>query len=198
MTDPDRHTDRYTASYTCLVHMPRLLRFDAAASLFYDPTQQRYVGTMRAFRPCDQCGLCPIWWQPQGGCQNHLSSQCTMAECNQTVRAIAISSSNSSEFQTTAWSPNLQVNYDRVNGPSSQMYSQATFPFYSIYLGIVMVFDAVDPPDVYGKGKVHCELSYSHDTQTWYRIEPGQDFNPLGSIENKDFDSHIVSRPLTQ
>ena len=85
----------------------------------------------------------------------------------------------------------MQVNSDRVNGPSSQMYSQATFPFCSIYLGIVKVFDAVDPPDVYGKGKVHCELSYSHDTQTWYRIEPGQDFNPLGSIENKDFDSHI-------
>ena len=33
-----------------------------------------------------------------------------------------------------------------------------TWPFYNVYLGIVMVYDAVDPPNTYGKGKVHCEL----------------------------------------
>ena len=44
------------------------------------------------------------------------------------------------------------------------MYAHSSVrPFYNVYLGIVMIFDAVDPPDVYGKGKVHCELQYSTD-----------------------------------
>jgi hypothetical protein len=61
----------------------------------------------------------------------------------------------------------------------------------SIYLGITMVFSAMDPPDVYGKGFVHCELAWSHDGKNYTRIQPGHDFIPRGSIENKDFDSHI-------
>ena len=62
---------------------------------------------------------------------------------------------------------------------------------YNVYLGIVMVFSAVDPPDVYGKGKVHCELAWSRDGKQYTRVNPGFDFIPHGSIAGKAFDSHI-------
>jgi len=72
-----------------------------------------------------------------------------------------------------------------------------TWPFYNIYLGIVMVFDAVDPPNVYNKGKVHCELAMTADpnmTSGWHRVAPGNDFIPLGAVRwlgKGAFDSHI-------
>ena len=40
---------------------------------------------------------------------------------------------------------------------------QVSWPFYNIYLGITMVFSAADPPNVYGRGKVHCQLVWSPD-----------------------------------
>ena len=54
-----------------------------------------------------------------------------------------------------------------------------------------MVFSAIDPPNVYGKGFVHCELSWSADGKNYTRISPNTDFIPRGSIESKAFDSHI-------
>jgi hypothetical protein len=54
-----------------------------------------------------------------------------------------------------------------------------------------MVFSAMDPPDTYGKGFVHCELSWSADGKNYTRVLPGHDFIPRGSIESKAFDSHI-------
>ena len=80
-------------------------RFDAQASMFYDPRLDEYVGTMRAFRPCSSCGLCPIWWQPSTtgpatGCLAHLNSKtCTATQCNRTVRAIGLSTSSSGDFR---------------------------------------------------------------------------------------------------
>ena len=70
------------------------LRFDAQASLYFDSRTERYTGTMRAFRPCDTCGGCPIWWQPHGGCQADVArhkDSCDAAQCNRTVRAIGAS-----------------------------------------------------------------------------------------------------------
>jgi hypothetical protein len=166
------------------------LRFDAEASLYFDPRTNCYVGTMRAFRPCKTCGRCPIWWQPHGGCQSHLTSTCTASECNRTVRAIGTSTSSNSSFHTTTWGANTEVHADH-NDPTRQFYSQVSWPFYNIYLGIVMVFSAVDPPDVYGKGKVHCELAWSRDGKQYTRVNPGFDFIPHGSIAGKAFDSHI-------
>ena len=125
-------------------------RFDAQASMFYDPRKDEYVGTMRAFRPCTSCGLCPIWWQPSktgpaSGCLAHLGKACSAEQCNRTVRAIGMSRSSSGDFQAASWTGNQEVQADHTN-PYHQFYSQITFPFYDIYLGIVMVFDAGDLP----------------------------------------------------
>ena len=168
-------------------------RFDAAANMFYDLRQRQYVGTMRAFRPCDTCGTCPIWWNAPGtyGCQAKLSNTCTAAQCNRTVRAIGASRTRAgAAFQSASWGPNEEVNADH-DDPTSQFYSQVSFPFYNGYMGIVMIFAAGDAPNVYGKGKVHCELAWSADGTRYERIAPGTDFVPLGSIEARDFDSHI-------
>ena len=142
------------------------LRFDATASLYYDPRLERYVGSDRAFRPCPACGECPIWWQPQGGCQADLGPTCTAAQCNQTVRAIGASLSSSSDFASAAWGANKEVHADHAN-PTQQLYSQVSWPFYNVYLGIVSVFHAGDPHDTWGKGKVHCELAWSRDGATY-------------------------------
>ena len=137
-------------------------RFDAQASLFFDPTRQDYVGTMRAFRPCSTCGLCPIWWQPSmtgpaTGCLAHIGKDCTAEQCNRTVRAIGTATSNSADFMTASWGPNVEVQADHTN-PAHQFYSQITFPFYDIYLGILMVFDAGDLPNI-------CKCSSSSSLQ---------------------------------
>lgn len=168
---------------------PNTYRFDAQASMFYDPSIERYVGTNRAFRPCKDCGKCPIWWQPHGGCQGHKGPDCTPEQCNRTVRAIGTVTTDGPDFSTAIWGPNVEVL--KNPSPTTQLYSQVTFPFYNVYLGIVMAFDAVDPPNVYGKGKVRCELAWSADGKTFQRMHPGQSFIPPGSIENRDFDSHI-------
>jgi hypothetical protein len=176
-------------------------RFDAAANLYYDLKQGRYVGTNRAFRPCDSCGTCPIWWNAPGeyGCQGTLSSTCTAQQCNRTVRAIGTSSSSAGdEFQRASWGPNTEVHADH-DDPTHQYYSQVSFPYYNGFLGILSIFSAGDPPNVFGKGKVHCELAWSADGDKYERIAPGTDFVPLGSINARDFDSHgksaLPSRP---
>ena len=60
-----------------------------------------------------------------------------------------------------------------------------------------MIFSAVDPPNTYGKGKIHCELVYTTDpdmASNWTRVSPGSDFIPLGvahGVGKGDWDSHI-------
>lgn len=170
--------------------VPDTFRFDAQASLYFDVNTDQYVGTMRAFRPCATCGQCPIWWDPTNGCQSHVGPGCTPEQCNQTVRAIATSSSSSSNFQTTAWGPSEEVQAIH-DDPTIQFYSQVSWPFYNIHLGIVMTFSAVDPHDVYGLGKVHCELAWSTDGTQYERLQPGADFIPLGDVAHREWDSHI-------
>jgi hypothetical protein len=168
-------------------------RFDGLTSLFFDPRRDAYVGTMRAFRPCTECGQCPIWWSPYGGCQSHQGASCTAMQCNKTVRAIGTSTSAAGvPFAKTGWGLNVEVH--SWADPAQQLYSQVSFPYYNGYLGIVMVFSAVDPPNTFGKGKVHCELAWSADGVQYDRIAPGVDFIPLGRYEEgtlNDFDSHI-------
>ena len=176
-------------------------RFDAQASLYFDHRRQQYVGTMRAFRPCSSCGSCPIWWQPHGGCQADLGSTCTATQCNHTVRAIGASLSTSANFSSTEWGPNQEIMADHTN-PEHQFYSQVSWPFYNVYLAIVMVFDAVDPPNVFGKGKVHCELAWSTNGSYFERIAPGVDFIPHGKATapgdpDNAFDSHICFASAT-
>lgn len=103
-------------------------RFDAQASMFFDDRRQKYVGTDRAFRPCDHCGLCPIWWQPHGGCQAHRGAHCTEAECNLTVRAIGSVTTTTGNWDTAEWGENVQILSTVQNvphpDPSQQLYSQ--------------------------------------------------------------------------
>ena len=85
----------------------------------------------RAFRPCDTCGGCPIWWQPHGGCQADVErhkDSCDAAQCNRTVRAIGASFSSTGDFKTTDWGPN-EVVQRNPEGPERQFYSQISFPF---------------------------------------------------------------------
>jgi len=175
------------------------LRFDAMANFFFDQNKQRYVGTDRAFRPCTICGACPIWWQPHGGCEGHISKTCTPQQCNATVRAIGGTITNSDDFQTTTWGPNTEIQANHTF-PLQQLYSQVTWPFYNIYLGVVMVFDAVDTPNQFGQGKVHCELAWTADpfAREFVRFWPGHDYIPLGHLPadlapgpTNSFDSHI-------
>ena len=90
-----------------------------------------------------------------------------------------------------------------------QLYSQVTWPWRGIYLGIVMVFDAVPSGKPgYDGSKVHCRLSYARQPEgpwTWVSKDglTGGDIIPLGKNSNapgdpgyepglpNDFDSHI-------
>ena len=45
-------------------------------------------------------------------------------------------------------------------------YSQITWPFYDVYLGIVMVFDALSGSVGPLAGHVHCRLAWSRDGLT--------------------------------
>ena len=71
-----------------------------------------------------------------------------------------------------------------------QLYSQITFTWRNVYLGIVMVYDAVSKD-----GRVHCRLAWSTDaTAGWRWVDGsgdvgGADFIQLG--EQGDFDSHV-------
>jgi len=78
-----------------------------------------------------------------------------------------------------------------------QLYSQSTWEWHNVFLGIVMVFDATS-----AEGRVHCRLSWSSSsdvlsTDGWQWVDEGgldgKDFIPLGS-ESKThnaFDSHV-------
>jgi hypothetical protein len=79
-----------------------------------------------------------------------------------------------------------------------QLYSQVTFSYYDIYLGLVMVFDTKQP-DEYGKGTVHCRLSWSNDSHHWAWVDEGgltgKPIIPLGAMSTDSkknaFDSHV-------
>ena len=76
-----------------------------------------------------------------------------------------------------------------------QLYSQITFPFGNIYLGIVMIFDAQTGSKGPKAGHVHCRLSWAPETTgPWEWVDkkvplPGTEFIPAGAIGS--FDSHI-------
>ena len=71
-------------------------------------------------------------------------------------------------------------------GDYNQTYSQITFKYYNIYLGLVMIFYSNDT-----NGRVFCELSFSTDLNSWYRVNNGQQLIPLAPLESKAFDSHV-------
>lgn len=90
------------------------------------------------------------------------------------------------------WS-NPQIVEKGVN--AHQLYSQITWRFYDIMLGIVMVFDATNGNTGPAAGHVHCMLSFSTDNaSTWDWVDPkGLDglteFIPAGKLGS--FESHV-------
>ena len=127
---------------------PDKWRFDAQAAMFFDERRQQYVGTNRAFRPCQQgqmpggqnesCGMCPMWWNgPFGGCNRGSPPGCSPIQCNHTVRAIGTVTSSGADWATTEWGPNVEVlapvpglsgcrvpETTKCDNPESQYYSQ--------------------------------------------------------------------------
>jgi hypothetical protein len=65
---------------------------------------------------------------------------------------------------------------------AQQLYSQVTFPYYNVWLGLVAVFDTQDASTV---GTVHTRLSWSADTRKWSWLDSGgltgRPFIPLGT-----------------
>jgi hypothetical protein len=74
-----------------------------------------------------------------------------------------------------------------------QLYSQITWPFYDIYLGIVMIFDATDGTKGAHAGHVHCRLAWSADPlANWSWVDPGG-LGPKGAVPGREF---IPAGPL--
>jgi len=103
------------------------------------------------------------------------------------MRAIAFA-------RTPSWPPTgeEQVTQVEVGDGEHQLYSQVTFRFYDIWLGMVMVFDTADASKI---GTVHTRLSWSPDgLANWSWVDPGgllgKSFIPLGP--EGTFASHII------
>jgi hypothetical protein len=97
-------------------------------------------------------------------------------------------------FRTPTWPPtgDEQITQVEVGTAAHQLYSQITFRFYDIWLGLVMVFDAEHASTV---GTVHTKLSWSADGQKgWAWVDKGgllgKPFIPLGPAGS--FSSHII------
>ena len=107
-------------------------------------------------------------------------------------RAVAIAESRPNEFgfDTSTAPPAVEQ-----GTADEQPYSQITFPYYGIYLGLTSVFDAEFASTV---GRVHVRLSWSPDAETWHWVDAGgltgRDFIPLGDsgAGSNPFDSHII------
>ena len=83
------------------------------------------------------------------------------------TRAIGLLHTPSWPSETEAKETLVQV---EVGNSHHQLYSQITFRFYDIWLGLVMVFDADDAAKI---GTVHCRLSWSpngRNSWSWVRI----------------------------
>eukprot|EP01043_Picozoa_sp_COSAG02_P033299 COSAG02_NODE_2265_length_9290_cov_136.371628_7_plen_286_part_00 len=109
-------------------------------------------------------------------------------------RAIGLLRASSWPSGTEATETLTQV---EVGNMHHQLYSQITFRFYDIWLGLVMVFDADDAAKI---GTVHCRLSWSpngRDGWSWVDSAGSADlgltgrvFLPLGPPGS--YDSHIT------
>ena len=110
-------------------------------------------------------------------------------------RSIAIGASLDGAF---AWNTTDAPPSVLQGTADEQPYSQITFPYYGVYLGLVSVFDAE-----FGQteGRVHLRLSWSPDAETWQWVDEGgltgTDLIALGGGGTaggggNPFDSHII------
>ena len=101
----------------------------------------------------------------------------TRAYTSASGRDIALATSGGTAFGN--WSKTADL--VESGSEAHQLYSQITFPFYNIYLGLVMVFDTADPTTV---GTVECRLSWSPDGEKW-----GWVYEALGDDDGDDDDA---------
>ena len=102
--------------------------------------------------------------------------------------------------------PGQGIRFDTTRAPrltlegtlQAQLYSQLTFKWLDVYLGLVMVYDAASADQ-----KVHCRLAWSKSATDWWQwvegpagLTTGRDFIALGGAG--EFDSHIcfASKPV--
>eukprot|EP01084_Bolivina_argentea_P036980 68365_1 len=92
-------------------------------------------------------------------------------------RTIARTQSNNSNFNSSFSDVEI-VETGLGNGSINQTYTQITFKYYNIYLGILMIYDTINQ-------NVYCELDWSQDTYKWYRVGIGQQLIPLSTIKSE-------------
>lgn len=145
------------------LNWPKPQRYDCEQNIWWDRKSDTYLLTTRSYNP------------PNSPCDG---------KCG---RSVALAQSKSWQ---TGWPK--QVTTIEVGTPSEQLYSQITFPWYNVWLGMVMVYSEASKSQ-----EVHCRLAYSRDLATWAWVDggaadlaDGKDFIPLG--HPGAFDSHII------
>eukprot|EP01052_Picozoa_sp_SAG31_P022778 SAG31_NODE_1832_length_7148_cov_5.322315_2_plen_659_part_00 len=145
---------------------------DCHDNLFFDKRKQRWLATTRVtqnFTPRQSNLGGPVLCQ-----YSHTSTPapnycCGSQENCDGGRLVGILSSPGTTFQFDASTKAVTT---LPGTPARQLYSQITFPWHNIYLGIVMVIDQCDlmengtydcRADQFGRGKVHCRLVYASD-----------------------------------
>lgn len=154
------------------LHFPKVVAAPGAGTV----GQQRY-----------DCHQQPLWDEQE-------SEYVLTTRTYPNMRAIGLLRTPSWPSGTNATETLTQV---EVGNAHHQLYSQITFRFYDIWLGLVMVFDADNAAKV---GTVHCRLSWSpngHDSWSWVDSTGptehgliGRVFLPLGPPGS--YDSHIT------
>jgi hypothetical protein len=87
--------------------------------------------------------------------------------------------------------PRMAMHRDGLDEPDTQMYEHITFPYESMWIGLVRAMHT----DRTGWKQVEVELSSSRDGRHWTRACRGQRFLPLGGKDSWDSDYLIPGRP---
>lgn len=78
-----------------------------------------------------------------------------------------------------AWTTAAEILRAEPAHPENQTYAMPIFEYRDLFLGLLMVFHV--PSDT-----VHCELTWSADSTTWHRVEPGTPLIPKGPAGSPD------------
>ena len=105
-------------------------------------------------------------------------------------RSIAIARGSGGQFNFT-----MPVETVEMGVQQHQLYFQVTFPYFNVYLGVVMVYDALSGTVGAHAGHVHCKLVWSADLTSWRWVDES-DLIPAGPPGS--FDSHVcfASSPI--
>eukprot|EP00483_Globobulimina_turgida_P007360 UN07374 len=97
-------------------------------------------------------------------------------------RTVAISKSDVNNFASAY----TKADVVESGGNDNQTYSQITFEYYDIFLGLVMLYDSTS-----SNQRVYCELSWSPNMYDWYRVNAGEQLIPLSPLKPVVYDSYI-------